>query len=85
MLNVCHVSFILSLLILNVRIYFVFQTSPYGQLRYRVIGDGDFTQFFDINPTTGSISVQRPLNSQDVALYQVIILYHTSEKHFKKL
>uniref|UniRef100_K1QE50 Protocadherin Fat 1 n=1 Tax=Magallana gigas TaxID=29159 RepID=K1QE50_MAGGI len=45
-------------------------TSPYGQLKYRIIGDGDFTQFFNIDATTGSILVQRPLTSQDVALYQ---------------
>uniref|UniRef100_A0A8W8I309 Cadherin domain-containing protein n=1 Tax=Magallana gigas TaxID=29159 RepID=A0A8W8I309_MAGGI len=45
-------------------------TSPYGQLRYRIIGDGDFTQFFNIDATTGSILVQRPLTSQDIAFYQ---------------
>ncbi|XP_052689553.1 protocadherin Fat 4-like [Crassostrea angulata] len=45
-------------------------TSPYGQLKYRIIGDGDFTQFFNIDATTGSILVQRPLTSQDNALYQ---------------
>ncbi|XP_062595025.1 cadherin EGF LAG seven-pass G-type receptor 3-like, partial [Saccostrea cucullata] len=44
--------------------------SPYGQLRYKLIGDGDFQQFFNIDANTGNITVRRPLTSQDVASYQ---------------
>ncbi|XP_061182373.1 cadherin EGF LAG seven-pass G-type receptor 2-like [Saccostrea echinata] len=44
--------------------------SPYGQLRYKLIGDGDFQQFFSINANNGYIKLQRSLTLQDVNSYQ---------------
>ena len=40
-------------------------------MRYSLIGDATATQYFYVNPTTGQVSIKKPLSSTDVATFTV--------------
>lgn len=49
----------------------VFQSTPFGQITYDIIGDDSAPSYFSINQVTGRISIARSLTEQSVEEYRV--------------
>lgn len=49
----------------------IFQSTPFGQITYDIIGDDSAPSYFSINQVTGRISIARSLTEQSVEEYRV--------------